>query len=35
MRINEFQAQHVEPTFAHVDKLLDAVDALGRGNSSQ
>lgn len=33
-RLNEFQAQHVESTFAHVDRLLNAVEALARANTS-
>lgn len=33
-RLNEFQAQHVESTFSHVDKLLTAIEALARPNTS-
>lgn len=33
-RLNEFQAQHVDTTFSHVDKLLTAVEALTHANSS-
>lgn len=33
-KLNEFQAQHVETTFSHVDKLLEAVEALARANGS-
>lgn len=33
-RLNEFQGQHVETTFGHVDKLLNAVEALTRADPS-
>lgn len=32
--LNQFQAQHVESTFAHVDRLLSTVEALSRPNTS-
>lgn len=32
--LNQFQAQHVESTFAHVDRLLGTVEALSRPNTS-
>lgn len=33
-RLNEFQVQHVEATFSHVDKLLEGIEALARPNVS-